>query len=448
MINNKTNYNYKKKLHNKIKSKRNNKNINKKGGFLFNFFGNNNNEIPTYQYGKYMGTAIKTENKLIKNYEAYAKASQAYYEAYKAHIKSIEDLEDVKNITSLLSTFKDTVLPNDFKYKIKIDRTNPLLLRNYLVTDDTLPKNFKKEHVLNQIRYIISRFKPSDKILIDSVGNLRIDGTSCYYTIKASNGEKLEKSVRINNDYIIDAEEVESQITEIISNLKSKIDFEIELINDFEVGENLIDVPGLAFADPEDILQAKLKEIKGSVKAEAPITFNNNNNKTKPKHKPDERVIYSIGPKTLKKREIDKSIEERNIGEDVKLNPNEFKQEPQPEIADQLKKIFNPDIQQPDMTQQQGQQQGNQQDQQQGQQQIQQPFGQQPQLQQQFPMQRNFDSPIFKPQPFLTVDPIEQQCRTMSNDAEKCKTHPLCYYSAHLEPNRRCHKDVKALNIK
>lgn len=438
--------NPRKKKNNKHLKKGGNKShsYNKKGGFLFNLF--ETKEDDSYKYmGKHMGSAINSENILITRYEQYVKASNEYYKSYKNHIKNIEDLEDMKGMTSLLSTFKNKVMKNDFRFKDSIDRSNPLLLRNYLVTDDSLPKNFKKEHVTNQIRYVISKFKPADKILIDSIGNLRIDGTTCFYTIKASNGDKHEKTTTINDDYLINSENVEEDVENIISELKSKLDFEIELVDEFEVGENRIEVPGLTFADPEEILQAKLREIKGSVKAETPVKASNNNengNGNRNKHKapkPNDRIIYSIGKKSSKHREKD-SIE-RDIGVDAKLDPDQFKQEPQPEIAEQLKKIFNPDIQQPEQPQMQYQQP---QYDQYGQV-IPPSQGQQLpiQLQDSFPMQRTFDSPIIQPQPFYTVDPIEAKCRTMSNNPQACNADPNCYYSANLEPDKRCHKDLK-----
>lgn len=414
-------------------------NKNKKGGFFGLFSGENT--INTSSYGKYMGNAIKTEDLLLKKYEAFTKAAKEYNDIYNEHIKNIEFLEEQKGMTSLLSTFKDTVLPNDILYHLKIDRSNPLLLRNYLVTDDTLPKNFRREHVLNQIRYVISKFKPADKILIDSIGNVKIEGSTCLYTVKASNGEKFEQKVRINDDYIIDTEDVDEQITELIGNLKSKIDFDIELVDEFEVGENIIDIPGLDLADPEDILKAKLNNIKGSVRAQAVIEPPKPENKQeKPKDKQSNRVIYSVGTKTPSKREnLRKNSIARNAGENARLDPEKFQQEPQPEIADQLKKIFNPEIQQPEQQPQLQQQLMPGQPQQQYQQQQ---F--QPQLQQEFPMQRTFNSPMLKPQPFYAVDPTEQFCRTMSNDPAKCSSNPMCYYSPTFEPDRRCHKDVKA----
>jgi hypothetical protein len=413
----------------------------KKGGFIFNLFSDEN-KISTSEYGKYMGNAIKTEDLLIKKYEEFTKAAKEYNNIYNEHIKNIESLEEQKGMTSLLSTFKDTVLPNDILYHLKIDRTNPLLLRNYLVTDDTLPKNFRREHVLNQIRYVISKFKPADKILIDSIGNVRIDGTTCLYTVRASNGDKFEKKVRINDDYIIDTEDVDEQITELIGNLKSKIDFDIELVDEFEVGDNIINIPGLHLADPEDILKAKLNNIKGSVRAQAVIEpIKPESKQEKAKAKQSNRVIYSVGTKTPSKLEnLRKNSIARNAGENARLDPEKFKQEPQPEIADQLKKIFNPDIQQPEQQQLFPQQvvHGQIQQQQFQQQQF------QPQLQQEFPMQRTFNSPMLKQQPFYAVDPTEQFCRTMSNDPSKCYSHPMCYYSPSFEPDRRCHKDVKA----
>jgi len=454
------------KINNKIKiNKMNDIKVNNAklyGGNIFNnikekIFGLNYNE-----YGSLMGEVLNTENKFILAYEKYTQASRDYFILYNDHVENLKKLEDHNNLTSLVSTFKDLVVPNNFRYKLTIDRSNPLLLTNYLVTDDTLPKNFKREHVINQIRYTLSRFNAGDKILIDSIGNVYIDGITCKFTLKTNSGEKYELETNINEDYIVDLDDVEEKVREIIVQLKGKLDFELELINNFQVDNRQLDIPGITYNSPDDIdlLDAKLKELGdaqniNSIRGKAPEPILNEVNKVKPIE--PRRQVYDVYEKAqqaedekLRLLEIERKKQEeldrealRDIGMNARLDPENYKIQ-YPDVASQLKQIFTEpeliDGQNPQAMQQQMQTQ---------QMQLQPNFPNRT-FGQQLPMptflQQTQPFPLLQPQKnhVEITDQTEAFCRSMSDNPEACKLDRRCFYSANiLDPSRKCHKDVK-----
>jgi hypothetical protein len=437
-----------------------NKNKTQYGGGLFDLLKEKLMPSDFKEYGHIMGTAIHSENEFITAYEEYTRAAKHYFATYNKHLEHLKALEESKNIPSLVDMFKTKVIPNDFKNKLRIDRSNPLLLNNYLVTDNTLPKNFKKEHVINQIRYTVSKFNPTDKILVDSIGNVSIDGTTCKFTIKMGTGDKFDLSTKINTDYVIDMNDVEEQVREVIAKIKGKLDFDIELIDDFQVDTEELEIPGITYDKPENInaLDAKLRELDfvKSIKANrSESDIGPSSDKPKP-IKPERREFDIFGRADAIAEEKKKEEEAerrrlaeldrealRDIGADAQLNPDEYKKQ-FPEVADQLKNIFAEPEAKGDGEQQiqQMQQQPNY---------PMRTFGQQmptPGFLQQQPF--NFgmmgtQQPQQMQQPDI-VDPDEAYCRTMSANPEACKIDPKCFYSANIpNPERRCHKDVKGI---
>jgi len=448
----------------------------RKGGGLFEtiagIFDSNSNSNSKNLNNLIMEKSKKSENELINAYEDYVKITKKYFSLYNNHLNNLKELEENKNISNLVDLFKKHIMNDEFNYNIHVDRSNPLLLNNYLVTDDTLRKNFLKEHVINQLRYAIHKFNIKDKILIESIGNVSIDGMKCNYTIKASTGDKYELQTNINKDYLIDMNDVEEQIIKLISEIKGKLEFDIELVDDFQVEDREdIEIPGITYNKPEDInlIDAKLRQlsqeqdlIKG-VKPYEPESSSESESENKPKSTPPQRVIYNFYEKSRLEEEAKRKAEEeerkrldkealRDIGANQQLNPEEYKKL-YPDVATQLKGIFgNPEVE----IQQQHQQYGQYQQspnfpavrtfgQYQPQEQTLLPFSPSSALKmnyQQQPQQQ------YQPQQHIQeiIDADEAYCRSMSDNPEACKLDPKCYYSSNiLNPSRRCHKDVKGL---
>lgn len=219
----------------------------------------------------YFSQAVASENELINSYEALAASSKRYYDAYNSHIKNLITLDDIYAMNGLITTFRNTVLADSFKHEDVVDRSNPLFLRNYYAGDETTPRNFRKEHMLSQVRYCIRKFNPKDEILIQDV-DLTMEDGKALVTIYTINGDTHERSVTVNEDFNLDLTKLKSDIREIIKSVKRKMDFEIEVISDFELPEDGgLEVPGLLFANSGTALDKKLKamEMRKSVKAGA-----------------------------------------------------------------------------------------------------------------------------------------------------------------------------------
>jgi hypothetical protein len=147
--------------------------------------------------------AVDSEETLIKSYEDLAKVSKVYYEDYATHLENLITLDDINGMTGLQSTFKNVLINDVFKGYDQIDRSNPLLLRNYLITDNTQPKYFRKEHLMQQIRYALStNFALKDSILIAQY-DIRMENNKALITYKMLNGETHERTAPIDEEFNI-----------------------------------------------------------------------------------------------------------------------------------------------------------------------------------------------------------------------------------------------------
>lgn len=206
--------------------------------------------------------AKRSETMLITNYEDLAKASKRYYDSFDRHLKNLITLDDLNGMTpALLSTFRNVVVKNELKGKDKIDRANPLLLRNYLVSPETLPRNFRKEHLLQQVRYKLAQINPKDALLFNAL-DVTLDGKTATVIFHTINGDKYERTNKVNDEYSLDMSKLLSDIRDIVGSIKKKMDYEIEIVEDFELGDDEIEIPGLQFMDTDAGMDAKLKAIE------------------------------------------------------------------------------------------------------------------------------------------------------------------------------------------
>lgn len=216
--------------------------------------------------------AVESEKQLIDSYENLAKSSRKYYQSYNRHLGNLITLDENLGIRGLEETFKSQVIKNVFKGYDTVDRSNPLLLRNYLVSNATMPRNFRKEHLLSQIRYILRKFNPKDELLIQSI-DISLEGTKAIIKLRSINGEVYERTASVDKDFNLDMTDLKRNLKEVLLSIKRKMDFEIEIVSDFELGGDDIEIPGLMFIDDENALNNRLKNLQfaKSLDAEGPI---------------------------------------------------------------------------------------------------------------------------------------------------------------------------------
>jgi len=216
--------------------------------------------------------AINSEATVMKTYEALAKASKTYYDSYATHMQNLITLDDINGMTGLQTTFKNVIVEDVFRGSdTTVNKHNPMLLRNYIVTDITPPRMFRKEHMMRQIKYKLSTgFALKDTLLIQQY-DVGVDNNKAVIKFVMVNGDKLEKQVPIDKDITLDVEKLTEAIRDVISAVKKKVDYQIDVVDDYDFQDLLLDVPGVQVADKDTIIARKVKELKESVKIDKAI---------------------------------------------------------------------------------------------------------------------------------------------------------------------------------
>lgn len=242
-----------------------------KGGFLLDLLFGKKEKQPRQtkkQTKTILGASKDSEEKLIKSYEGLATASKKYYEDYNKHLANLITLDDINGMTGLQTTFKNVIVKNLFKGTDKVDQSSPILLRNYSVSENITPKFFRREHLISQVRYKLSGFALKDTILISEY-DVGMEDNKAIIKFKMINGDKHEKSVPIDSNFNMDLSKLQNDLREIIKSMKKKMDYEIEIADDFELTEADLEIPGLEFADPETALERKIRALQPSVKVDS-----------------------------------------------------------------------------------------------------------------------------------------------------------------------------------
>ena len=98
-----------------------------------------------------------SEGKLINSYENMDDAIQKYHKSYDIHLKNLITLDDFTNFKGLENVFKDIIMKKNFKHG-DVDKSNPILVKNYLVDGDITPASFRKQHIIQQVRYALKKY--------------------------------------------------------------------------------------------------------------------------------------------------------------------------------------------------------------------------------------------------------------------------------------------------
>jgi len=249
--------------------------------------------------------AVDSEQNLIDSYENLAKVSRNYYKSYNKHLGNLITLDENVGMHGLEKTFKTQVVKNVFKGNDQIDRANPLLLRNFLVSNATMPRNFRKEHLLSQVRYILRKFNPKDELLVQSI-DITMEGNKATIKLRGLNGDLYERTATVDEDFNLDLSDLKRNLKDVLLAIKRKMDFEIEIVSDFDLGSNDMEIPGLNFLDDDTALNKRLKDLEmgKSLRADGPIPLSQMSAKvSKKKSAPKRNVIFGISD-VKPKREI------------------------------------------------------------------------------------------------------------------------------------------------
>ena len=186
----------------------------KKGGFLW--FGTDDT---------FGGTIKKTktsETKLINRYEELDKATKDYHEAYENHLKNLITLDDFANFHGMEKLFQKVIMKDAFK-RGQVDRSVPLLFKNYLIEDETTPRSFRKEHIMRQVEYVLKKhFAGREHMYIKTI-KIEDLGKS-EFILHIVTIENIKRNRKIgHSSYIIDMAKTRAFLKETLESTKKNL---------------------------------------------------------------------------------------------------------------------------------------------------------------------------------------------------------------------------------
>ena len=307
-------------------------------GFFTNLFGLEDKQSKKGDDSKMsaISRGRRNETMFINSWENLQEATKRLKHTYEKHLQTLDELDEKYKIEGISTAFKSIVMPNDINNKGKIDRKNPLLLRNYLISGEALPRIARKEHLLALARYVIKKFTMGDEILIDNI-NVVLTGMTAKYKLQMVDGNDYEISVKVNDNYLIDINKFQKELVKIFKKMKKLIQFDIEVVEDFKLGEEPMVIPGLDFLDQEDGLEQKLLGLQSSVKGEdnSIVALSK---KGENSSKMDKDMIFSL-PK-LESEKVDRFGKEFSIGIEQGLNNVRQLDKKPADVEEKLAKIM------------------------------------------------------------------------------------------------------------
>ena len=210
---------------NKVKSRvhKKNKSLSKvqKGKGLFNgFFEPVNNLKETFRKAK------TSETKLINAYEKLTESVDSYYKLYNSHLENLVQLDTFLNSTNFETLFKGIIIKEHFKKQDKIDRSLPLLLRNFNVGDDTSGTALRRESLIKQIRYkLYNTFPEREQALIKDI-EVKISKDGELAMIITTIENKPYRRELKHNNFIINMAYLNRELKDIMRVVKENLKYE------------------------------------------------------------------------------------------------------------------------------------------------------------------------------------------------------------------------------
>lgn len=163
-----------------------------------------------------------SESKLINTYSKMDKSVKEYHNAYENHLKNLSKLDEYANFDGMENLFKKVIMKENFKNG-KVDKSLPLLFRNYLIMKDTTPSNFRKEHILRQVNYVLEKyFAGREHMFIKYMNISELGRDKFYLTVTTIENIKKTRSIP-HNGYVISVSNTKKELKDILATTKKNL---------------------------------------------------------------------------------------------------------------------------------------------------------------------------------------------------------------------------------
>jgi hypothetical protein len=177
-----------------------------------------------YIHGNSIKDIKNSESRLIDNYETMDKSIKDYHKSYDEHLKNLITLDDFANFNSMEALFKDIIIKKHFKLG-DIDKTNPLLFRNYLVEGDITPTSLRKQHIIQQVRYVLNKYFAAREHQFIKEIDVEVGKNSALVSITTIEHNKHKREIKYtkSKSFILKMSEMKEALKNIIGSAKKHL---------------------------------------------------------------------------------------------------------------------------------------------------------------------------------------------------------------------------------
>jgi hypothetical protein len=190
--------------------------VNQQDGGVFGFSG--------VHEDTFRGAIKRTKNSetnLIKTFDVMEDATQKYDNAYKTHMTNLQNLDDHASFSGMKNLFRKVIMKENFKQG-HVDKSLPILFRNYRIEEETTPSAFRREHIQRQVEYVIkTNFAGREH---DLIKNMWVEVGKHYFLLHITTIENIKKNRKIEHvGYVIDFNKTRSFLKEVLTTTKKNL---------------------------------------------------------------------------------------------------------------------------------------------------------------------------------------------------------------------------------
>jgi hypothetical protein len=204
-----------------------------KGGL----FGFKSSGKKHFSFDEVVKNTKKSEAKLIKTYQDMDEKTRIYTKAYVEHLENLAQLDDFAHFNGMVTLFEKVIMRDNIKTG-KINTSNPLFFRNYMIEGEVMPSVLREEHLKRQIDYFRDKyFSSRDNAFISYITITDITKTSFVFNVIMIDNKKYNRKIS-HEDYLINKSEFKSALKDIIHTTKRNLKRDSRIVEHDEDNKN------------------------------------------------------------------------------------------------------------------------------------------------------------------------------------------------------------------
>jgi hypothetical protein len=195
-----------------------------KGGF-FSFKSSSKGKKQVkkhFSFDETVKNTKKSEAKLIKTYQDMDDTTRLYTKAYVDHLENLGQLDNYAHFNGMVTLFEKVIMRDNIKTG-KINMSNPILFRNYMIEGEVMPSVLREEHLKRQIDYFREKyFSTRDNSFVNYITITDITKTSFVFNVIMIDNKKYNRKIS-HEDFLINKSEFKSALKDIIHTTKKNL---------------------------------------------------------------------------------------------------------------------------------------------------------------------------------------------------------------------------------